>query len=127
MQKITSAFLILVGIIHLLPLPGVLGAARLSSLYGLAFEQPDLLILMRHRAVLFGLLGIFLIYAAFHASLHLIALIAGLASAASFVAIAVSVGGYNGAIQRVVIADVVAVVLLAVATVLHFVKPAARL
>jgi hypothetical protein len=127
MQKITSAFLFLVGVIHLLPLPGVLGASRLSSLYGLAFEQPDLLILMRHRAVLFGLLGIFLIYAAFHSALHLIALIAGLASAASFVAIAVSVGGYNSAINRVVIADGVAVALLAVATVLHFIKPAARL
>ena len=49
MQKITSALLILAGIIHLLPLPGVLGAARQSSLYGLALEEPNLLILTRHR------------------------------------------------------------------------------
>ncbi len=124
MQKITSAVLILAGIIHLLPLPGVLGAARLSWLYGLALEEPNLLILMRHRAVLFGLLGIFLIYAAFHDSLHLIALSAGLASVVSFVAIAVLVGGYNEAIKRVVIVDGVVVVLLASGSVLHFIQPA---
>lgn len=105
----------------------VLGAARLSSLYGVAFEDPNLLILMRHRAVLFGLLGMFLIYAAFHSSLHLISLIAGFANAASFVAIAVSVGGYNEAINCVVIADVMVVVLLVIATLLHFMKPEGRL
>ena len=61
--------LIVVGVIHLLPLSGVLGGAQLFSLYGVPVDDPNLEILMRHRAVLFGLLGVFLVYAAFKPSL----------------------------------------------------------
>ena len=60
MQKAISILLVIVGIIHLLPVSGVLGAERLSALYGLSFQEPNIAILMRHRAVLFGLLGVFL-------------------------------------------------------------------
>ena len=65
MRWLVSAMLMVVGVIHLLPLSGVLGGARLVSLYGISIDDPNLEILMRHRAVLFGLLGAFLIYAAF--------------------------------------------------------------
>ena len=57
--------LIIVGIIHLLPLMGVSRSEKLSTLYGLFFSDPNLLILMRHRAVLFGMLGVFFIFTAF--------------------------------------------------------------
>ena len=76
-KHVASAALVIVGIIHLLPVTGFLGVSRLSALYGIAFEDPNLAILMRHRAVLFGLLGLFLIYAAFRPALQLLALIAG--------------------------------------------------
>ena len=65
MRHLITASLILVGIIHLLPVVGVLSAERLSALYGLQISEPNLLILMRHRAVLFALLGVFLIVASF--------------------------------------------------------------
>lgn len=55
MGKIISILLGIVAVIHLLPLAGVLGPQRLQSLYGLAFTEPELVILMQHRAVLFGL------------------------------------------------------------------------
>ena len=58
MRYLVSATLVLVGLIHLLPLSGVLSADQLASLYGLSFSEPNLAILMRHRAVLFGLLGV---------------------------------------------------------------------
>ena len=62
------------GVFALLPLAGVLGAGRLSALYGIAFEEPNLVLLMRHRAVLFGLLGVFLAIAALiGAHLYLVA------------------------------------------------------
>jgi hypothetical protein len=64
MRFILPAMLLIVGIIHLLPLSGVLSAHRLQILYGIVIEDPNLEILMRHRAVLFGLLGAFLIAAA---------------------------------------------------------------
>jgi hypothetical protein len=104
--------LTVVGIIHLLPLTGVLGVPRLQALYGVTITDPNLEILMRHRAVLFGILGAFLIYAAFRPGLQLAALIAGAVSVISFLAIAAMIGGYNAGIARVVTADIVAVVCL---------------
>ena len=115
MGRVITALLIFVGIIHLLPLSGVLGAERLAILYGVAIEDPSLEILMRHRAILFGLLGLFLIYAAFQSSLQTLAIIAGLTSVLSFIAIAWSVGGYNEFVGKVVIADIIATVALVAA------------
>lgn len=100
--------LVITGIIHLLPLSGVLGAERLSSLYGGSFADPNLAILMRHRAVLFGLLGVYLIAAAFWPALQPVALGAGLVSVISFLWLAWAVGGYNAQIARIVVADFVA-------------------
>jgi hypothetical protein len=65
--------------------------------------------------VLFGLLGVLLIAAAFRPDLRAVALIAGLVSTVSFLAIAWGVGGYNAQVARVVAADLLAVVLLLVA------------
>nr|WP_295938654.1 phosphopantetheine adenylyltransferase [uncultured Acidovorax sp.] len=57
MQKIASLALLLAGAIHLIPLLGVFGAAPLASLYGTPPSDPNTLILLRHRAVLFGIVG----------------------------------------------------------------------
>jgi hypothetical protein len=107
--------LIVVGIIHLLPLSGVLGAERLTALYGVAFEEPNLLVLMRHRAVLFGLLGVLLLLAAARPALQPLALASGFVSVASFVWLAWSAGGVNAALGRVVMVDLVAIACLVVA------------
>ncbi|UAW97809.1 phosphopantetheine adenylyltransferase [Halopseudomonas nanhaiensis] len=115
MQKTITAMLLLASLIHLLPVSGVIGAERLSSLYGVAINDPNLQILMRHRAVLFGLLGLFLAYAAFEPDLQPVAILAGLVSVISFLLIAWSVGGYNEAIRKVFIADLVALVALCIA------------
>jgi hypothetical protein len=111
--------LLIVGIIHLLPLSGVLSAHRLQMLYGIAVEDPNLEILMRHRAVLFGLLGAFLIAAAFIPSLQLAALVAGFVSVVSFLFLAATVGSFNEQVNRVVIADKVAVICLVVGAVAY--------
>ena len=117
MRKLIAGMLIIVGVIHLLPLSGALGPERLNSLYGLDFAEPNLAILMRHRAVLFGLLGLFLIYAALRPALQPLALIAGFVSVVSFLVLAYITGGYNAAVARVVAADWVALACLAAAAV----------
>jgi hypothetical protein len=91
----------------------------LIGLYGVSLDDSNLVILIQHRAVLFGLLGLFLIYAAFKPSLQPLAFLAGFVSVISFLGIALSVGGYNDAISKVVIADVVAVIALCIALVLY--------
>ena len=120
LNRITIACLTLAGIIHLLPLPGVLGAGQLRRLYGFAAEDPNLAILLQHRAVLFGLLGALLVAAAFRPELRAVALIAGLVSTVSFLVITWGVGGYNSQVARVVAADIVAVLLLVVAAVIEW-------
>ena len=122
MRFILPIMLLVVGIIHILPLSGVLSAARLFELYGMTFDDPNLEILMRHRAVLFGLLGIFLICSAFMPSLQLPALIAGFLSVVSFLYLSYIVGGYNEQVNRIVIADKIALVCLVVALVSYLVK-----
>lgn len=122
-QITLSACLLVAGVIHVLPVSGLFGAARLEALYGLAIEDPNLLILMRHRAVLFCLLGLFIIAAIFIPTIQLAAIIAGLVSAVLFIVLAKSVGDYNAAIAKVVIADWVAIACLIIALVLHTLKP----
>ena len=119
MRFIVPAMLLAVGIIHLLPLSGVLSATRLFDLYGITFDDPNLEILMRHRAVLFGLLGIFLLSSAFLPSLQLAALITGFVSVVSFLYLAYSVGGYNDQVNRSVIADKAALVCLLVGSIAY--------
>ncbi len=120
MRYLISAMLILVGIIHLLPLVGMLSSEKLSTLYGLPFTDPNLAILMRHRAVLFGLLAAFFIFAAFKPTFQPLAFLAGFISVISFLWLAYPVGHYNAQIARVFTADIIALVCLTVATISYF-------
>jgi hypothetical protein len=114
MRYLVSGSLILAGIIHLLPLAGVLGNERLAALYGIDMSDPNLSILLRHRAVLFGMLGTFLVAAAFRPGWQAAAFVAALISVVSFLLLAWSTGGYNALLSRVVTADIVALVALVV-------------
>lgn len=119
MRYLVSAMLVIVAIIHLLPLVGVIGSERLTSLYGLDFSEPNLLILMRHRAVLFGMLGGFFLFAAYRPAWQRVAFVAGFVSVVSFLGLALSVGGYNAHVALVVTADVVALGCLAIGLAAH--------
>ncbi|MCB1624631.1 MAG: phosphopantetheine adenylyltransferase [Pseudomonadales bacterium] len=119
MRNLVTAMLVVVGVIHLLPLSGVLGSGRLATLYGLSFSEPNLAILMRHRAVLFGLLGIFFIFAAFRPVFQTVAFMAGFVSVVSFLLLAWSVGGYNAEVARVCMADTAALACLVVGGAAH--------
>lgn len=119
MSKLIAVLLLVAGIIHLLPLAGVLGGERLNALYGLSLDEPNLQILMRHRAVLFGLLGALLVAAAFVPGLRSLALLGGLISVISFLLLAWSAPLYNEALRRVVVADWIALGCLLIALPLH--------
>jgi hypothetical protein len=114
MRYLISAMLIVVAIIHLLPLSGVLGGERLTALYGIPIEEPNLVILMRHRAVLFGLLGAFLLFAAFRPEYQIAAFITGFVSVLSFLYLTWAVGNYNTQLGRIFVADIVALVCLVI-------------
>lgn len=112
MKYVSVLALLIAGVIHLLPFPGVLGTGNLARLYGVAVSDPNTAILLQHRALLFGVLGVLMLMAIPVPSLRIVALSVGFVSAASFIVVAVWVGSYNGEIYRVVMADVIASLLL---------------
>jgi hypothetical protein len=117
--KIVALILLVTGALNALPLIGAVSGAKLQGLYGIAFEDANLLILMRHRAVLFGLLGGFIIAAAFVPGWRTAAIVAALISMLSFIALAVLQGGFNDSLRKVVMIDVVLSVALIPALVLE--------
>jgi hypothetical protein len=112
LERLATGGLIAAGIINLLPLSGVLGRSWLLSLYGQEIASVDMEILLRHRAVLFGIVAVVLF-----ASIRLVhwrgaaILVAGL-SMASFIAVAMLVGGYGPLLRTVVIVDIIGLLAL---------------
>ncbi|MEM8858746.1 MAG: phosphopantetheine adenylyltransferase [Chloroflexota bacterium] len=121
MKTTITILLMIIAIIHALPLSGFFGSRRLENLYGIKINDNNLEILMRHRAVLFGLLAAIFGYAAFVPVVQPFAFITAFFSITSFSYLAFSVSEYNNAIQKVVYADIVAAVCLVLAIVLYII------
>lgn len=119
MQRVVSIALLLVGLVHVAPAIGVLGGARLRRLYGFAPSTPLEGLLLRHRAVLFGLVGGGLVAAAAVPTLHGPALFVGAVAAGSFLLLARGLPSLTPALQRVVRADWFCMVLLIAGAVAH--------
>ena len=115
-------------VIHLLPLPGLLGRSTLERLYGVRMKDAKknddesdgttpLLIALQHRAVMLGSLGMGLGIGAFwHATSLDLAIGLTLLSDVSFLAVAVPRWSkLNAKMKKVVYADVVSIVCLGMA------------
>lgn len=118
MKALVGALLLAAAAVNLAPVVGVLSNQRLRWLYGVEVDDANLAVLLRHRAVLFAIVGALLAVSAFAPSLRGLAIAAGLLSMVSFVAIAAIVGGINPQLQRVVRVDVAASVALLLAALL---------
>ena len=122
MKYVLPGALVLAGLINIFPVVGVVSTDRLAALYGIDFEGPEIAILMRHRAVLFGLLGAFILFSVFRPAWQPTAITAALVSMLSFIVLAFLVGDYNQEIRKIVLADVIATVALLVALGLRWLK-----
>lgn len=120
MRAIATVLLLLAAAVNLIPVAGALSTSRLEGLYGVVVQDPNLEVLMRHRAVLFAIVAGLLAVAAFHPPLRALAIAAGLISMLSFVAIAGLVGEYNPLLRRVLLVDVVASLALVAAGLLDY-------
>ena len=121
-KTIITVLLLIVGLINFIPVIGVISAEQLTKLYGITLSDKNLIILLQHRALLFGIIGAFIMYAAFHPSLQPHAFIAALISMLGFIVIASKNGGYNQDLAQIITADIVALVLLCIAFVLFALK-----
>ena len=107
MKRTISIILVLVGLMNFYPVIGVLSADTLRNLYGVIILDNDLLILMRHRAILFGIIGIFMVMSAFRPNLQPSAIVVGLISMMAFIGLALGTGELGEPIQKVMIADLI--------------------
>ncbi|HEX9766954.1 MAG TPA: hypothetical protein VGA36_09340 [Nitriliruptorales bacterium] len=113
MTVFVDVVLVIAGGMHLLPVVGAAGGPALNRLYGVDVRGPNELLLLRHRALLFGILGALMIAGAVDSDVELPALIAGLVSTLSFVILAR--GEHNEALRRVANLDILLAAGLAVA------------
>ena len=119
MTIVVSSILFILAVIHLLPVVGVLGSDSLTRLYGITVSDSNTEVLLRHRAVLFAIIGLFLLLSVFKSEYQPIAIYIGLISVASFLLLTWSTEGLNSEISRVVKVDWAALVLLIVAGVIN--------
>lgn len=115
MQYIIVGGFLLVALINLVPVSGVISVALLENAYGIRVQSADMAVLLRHRAVLFGVVGGLLAVAAFVSSLRLAAFSAGMLSMVSFLIIRSLEGEGNAALARVALFDYVGIVALLIA------------
>lgn len=121
MNTLKLVLLALVALINVLPLIGLLSAERVQGLYGLPPLEPNLALLMRHRALLFGLVGALILSAVFLPALRPVAYVVALISMAGFIILARG-AAINEALQRVVLADWIGLGLLAVVLLLELLQ-----
>ncbi len=119
MEAFTRIVLVIAGAVHLLPAIGVLGASRLQHLYSVAIDDPNLVLMLQHRALLFGVLGAGLLAAAWLPAIRTAMIAAGLISTAGFCLLVFTAGEANPALRRVAWIDVPIAIGLAVAFVVH--------
>lgn len=120
MAKAVMVCLVIVGLINFVPVLGVFSAQKLERAYSVALAGSDLVILMRHRALLFGVLGGFILYSAFFPHYQAAAMIMAGVSMIGFAVLVVLVGGYNGAIFKVLVVDLAGILFLLLAAVLKY-------
>ena len=118
---VQSAFLFS-SCINLLPVLGVLGSKKLSQLYGVTITEMNQEMMMKHRAILFGIVGSILGVAIVHRPIRKIAYFAGLTSMSSYMFLVTvfsdqGLHAFTSEIQRVFWIDCVGVLWLGTAAI----------
>lgn len=123
-EYLVRTLLLLVGLLNLLPAAVAFDPARSLGLYGIALDDAALGVVMRHRALLLGAVGVGLIVAAWRAGWRPPALALAFCSKIGFLACYALYRMPAGPLQRVALADVVALVLLVAVVLLRGRDPA---
>jgi len=113
--------LFLAGIINLIPSILAIFPGRIYGSYGVDILDPNMELLLRHRAVLFFIVGGILVYSALAKKYYALATITGLVSMVSFVVLYLSLSqSVNEQLRKVMLFDIVASTLLFVGALVYF-------
>ena len=112
MEILFRITLFIAGAINLLPSILAFLPQKISKSYGIVVPDVNYELLLRHRAVLFGIVGGLMIYSAITKKIYAISVSIGLISMVSFVILYFLLNGINKELEKVMKADVVAIILL---------------
>lgn len=110
--KIYLLLLFMVAVINFLPLMGLFSAAQLSQAYGVVLGSQELEVLMRHRALLFGILGGFMFFALFKPQWQVPAMVMTGVSMLGFVFLIWITGDINDELMKITLVDVAGIICL---------------
>jgi hypothetical protein len=114
-----SGLLALIGVINTLPLIGCISADRLGALYGMPWTDPTTILLLRHRAVLFGIIGVFILYSTVRPGLQPLAMLAAGIAMGSFLLLGSGADAGGAALETVALMDRIGLIALALAAALR--------
>lgn len=117
-DRLVSVLLFLVGILNLTPAVVFFDTSRTTSLYGISIAEDDLGVIVRHRAILLGLLGAAMIYAAFRKAFVVPVVTAAYIGKLAFLYLIWTTAN-TIELDRVAIFDIGAIIALSIALVLH--------
>ena len=122
-ETIFRITLFLAGIINLIPSLLAFLPDNFSKSYGIEISNGNYELLLRHRAILFGIIGGLIIYSTIVKKYYKIATTVGLISMGSFILLFVLIEkDINLELKKVMIFDIVATVILCIGTVLMLLK-----
>lgn len=111
-ERFIQLSLLIAAIIHLLPVVGLAGSDSIQRLYGIAAPDPNTLLLLRHRALLFALVAVPLLVAILQPGWRLPAMTGALVSIVSFLVLATMVPTLTPALRRVALVDLLPLLML---------------
>jgi hypothetical protein len=119
-NKIILVLLLVVGIINFIPVFGIISSLKISQAYSINMASNDINILMRHRALLFGIIGGFIFYSIYRPKFQPAAMLMAAISMSGFLLILYLEGGYNDALFKVAIVDICGLVCLLILVILKY-------
>lgn len=119
METIFRITLFIAGVINILPSILAFLPEKISKSYGIEIPSVNFELLLRHRAVLFAIVGGLMIYSAISKKYYSISITVGLISMISFIILYFLMNGINPELEKVMRIDLIAVILLIIGFMLH--------
>jgi len=123
MELIFRITLFIAGVINLLPSVLAFLPDKISKSYGIEIPNENYELLLRHRAILFGIIGGLMIYSAVAKKHYEVSTFIGLISMVSFIVLFFLIGkDINSDLKKVMTIDIVGTVILCIGFILFKLK-----
>lgn len=120
METVFRICLLIAGVINFAPSFLAFLPKKISQSYGVDVPNQNYELLLRHRAVLFGIIGGVMIFSAISQLYYELSIIIGMISMVSFIILFQGIkGDINAELTKVMKIDIVGIIILLVGTVLY--------